>query len=224
LRSTNGDVGCGDFLAFFSAERSGAQMSESEKGGLVSAVSQLLVVYAIYVFISGWAFLDYYFRYFGLDTRWLDLSTPEVLIKGFTILFSEGWWVLWPIYGLLFSVPLIVERKLQNRFNIALAVVMFLLCMLFPIYIESRSIGEKMAVADKGVNSTLPAVTFTAKISKLQYHGKLLGFRSGTYFVHNVELIPGQNVKTTDVFTGSPLELSIIRAEDVVDVSVIEHK
>lgn len=196
----------------------------SEKGGLVSAVSQLLVLYAIYVFLSGWAFLDYYFRYFGLDTRWLDLSTPEILIKGFTILFSERWWVLWPIYVLLFSVPLIVERKLQKRFDIALAVVVFLLCMLFPIYLVSRSVGEKVAVVDKGVNSTLPAITFTAKLSRTQYHGKLLWFRSGTYFVHDVELIPGQNGKTADISPGSALELSIIRAEDVVDVAVIEHK
>jgi hypothetical protein len=36
---------------------------EAKTNGLISAVSQLLVLYAIYVFISGWAFLDYYFRY-----------------------------------------------------------------------------------------------------------------------------------------------------------------
>jgi len=195
---------------------------EPEKGGLVSAVAQLLVVYGIYVFISGWAFLDYYFRYFGLDTRWLDLSTPEVLIKGFTVLFSHLWWVLWPIYVLLFTVPLIVERKLQKSFGVALAVVVFMLLMLFPIYLVSRSVGEDMAIVDKSVNSTLPAVTFTDNTSKLQYHGRLLGFRSGTYFVHGAGLIPGQNAKVASM--GSNLELSIIRAEDINDVVIVEHK
>src|SRR6266478_4077401 len=89
-------------------------VEDSTESGLLSAVSKLLVLYAIYVFISGWAFLDYYFRYYGVDTRWLDLSIYDILIKGFTVLFTGGS-LLWPLYLILIAVPLIAERKLKNQ-------------------------------------------------------------------------------------------------------------
>src|SRR5258708_36159885 len=94
---------------------------EAASGGLIWAVSQVLVLYAIYVSISGWAFLDYYFRYFGLDTRWLDLSIYDILIKGFTVLFTGGA-LLWPLYIALILLPLVAERKFRNTIGSVLAI------------------------------------------------------------------------------------------------------
>lgn len=191
---------------------------------MISTVSKLLLLYAVYVFISGWAFLDYYYRYYGVDTRWLDLTTYDILIKGFTVLFTGGW-LLWPLYVVLIALPLIAERKLQNRIWSVLAITATLLVILLAVYVVSRRAGEKMAQADKGEGTTLPSIIFTSKASKLKYHGKLLGFRTGVYFVHGVALIPGQNTPVGDVSgSSSDLELSMIRADDITDTTVIEHQ
>lgn len=197
---------------------------ESEKAGLISTVSKLLALYAVYVFISGWAFLDYYYRYYGVDTRWLDLTTYDILIKGFTVLFTGGWG-LWPLYILLIALPLIAERKVKNRIWSVLAITVVLLLILLGVYWVSRTAGQRMAQVDKSDSTTLPPIVFRLKSTKLQYHGKLLGFRSGTYFIHGLALVPGQPPSSGDISeTPSPLELSMIRAEDVTDVTVGEHQ
>jgi hypothetical protein len=205
-----------------SAQRAASE--DQDAGGLISTVSKLLVLYAVYVFISGWAFLDYYYRYYGVDTRWLDLTTYDILIKGFTVLFTGGW-LLWPLYVVLITLLLIAERKLQNRIWSVLVITITLLAILLAVYIVSRRAGERIAQADKGDSTTLPSIIFRLRSSKLQYHGKLLGFRSGVYFVHGVALVPGQNSSSADTSgSSSDLELSMIRAEDITDISVIEHQ
>jgi hypothetical protein len=201
----------------------GPDSDRKERGGLVSAVSQLLVLYAIYVFISGWAFLDYYFRYFGVDTRWLDLSTYDVLIKGFTVLFTGSYW-LGPLYFLVIVLPLIAERKFQKSIGSILFVTLVLLAILLSVYLLSRKAGETMARKDKSESTTLPSVTFRVKGSKIRYYGKLLGFRSGTYFVHGVQPIPGQTPVAGANNSSAMLELSILRTEDIDEVTIVEHK
>jgi hypothetical protein len=206
------------------ASAQGAAPDDRDTGGLISTVSKLLVLYAVYVFISGWAFLDYYYRYYGVDTRWLDLTTYDILIKGFTVLFTGGW-LLWPLYVVLIALPLIAERKLQNRIWSVLAITATLLAILLAVYVVSTRAGEKIAQADKSDNTTLPSIIFRSRASKLQYHGKLLGFRSGVYLVHGVALVPGQNSLSADTPGGSSdLELSMIRGEDITEITVIEHQ
>lgn len=201
-----------------------AVTADQDTGGLISTVSKLLALYAVYVFISGWAFLDYYYRYYGVDTRWLDLTTYDILIKGFTVLFTGGW-LLWPLYIALIALPLVAERKVQNRIWSVLAITAALLGILLGVYVVSRGAGEKMAQVDKGDSTTLPSVVFRSKSSKLQYHGKLLGFRSGVYFIHGLALVPGQNSLSSDISeSSSSLELSMIRAEDATDITVVEHQ
>jgi hypothetical protein len=197
---------------------------EQEKGGLISTASKLLALYAVYVFISGWSFLDYYYRYYGVDTRWLDLTTYDILIKGFTVLFTGGW-PLWPLYILLIALPLIAERKVPNRIWSVLAITVVLLLILLGVYLVSRAAGERMAQIDKSDKTTLPSVIFRSKITRLQYHGKLLGFRSGTYFIHGLALVPGQQSAPLDVSeTPLALELSMLRSEDISDVTIGEHQ
>lgn len=190
--------------------------------GILGAVSQLLVVYAIYLFISGWAFLDYYYRYYGIDTRWLDLGFYDTLVKGFTVLFTGGW-ILAIFYPMLILVPL-AERKFANGFRTMTVIIVLLLAAVPVVYAVSRCAGERLAKVDKSDDSTLPTITFRSRMSKQQYHGKLLGFRSGLYFIHAVQLIPDKNTNSGPFEGVGGLELSLIRSEDISEVTVVEHR
>lgn len=192
-----------------------------ESRSLISTVSQLLILYAVYVFISGWAFLDYYFRYYGIDPRWLDIGSYDIFIKGFTALFTGGGW-LWPLYVLLILIPVIAEYKVRNTLRSALSVSGALIVILLGVYSVSRSAGEAMAKRDKGDQSTLSSITFRDKAENVQYHGKLVLFRSGTYFVHDAEPIPNQKTRASSY--GSNIEISVFRAEDITNIRIAEHQ
>jgi hypothetical protein len=191
------------------------------RASLISTVSQLLILYGVYVFISGWAFLDYYFRYYGIDPRWLDIGSYDILIKGFTALFTGGGW-LWPLYILLIVIPVIAEFEVRRATLSVLLVSGALIVILLGVYWVSRNAGEAMAKKDKGDQSTLASITFRDKAENVQYHGKLVLFRSGTYFVHDAEPIP--NPKTGITSYGSNIEVSVFRAEDITDIRIAEHQ
>jgi hypothetical protein len=78
----------------------------NDREGLLSSTIKLLPLYGIYVFLSGWASLDSYYRFFGLDPKSLDIGLYDTLLRGFTILFpvqhfSVAWLFCGP--GLCFS-------------------------------------------------------------------------------------------------------------------------
>ena len=54
---------------------------------LLSSTIKLLPLYAIYVFLSGWASRDSYYRFFGMEPKSLDIGLYDTLLRGFTILF-----------------------------------------------------------------------------------------------------------------------------------------
>lgn len=194
------------------------QDSNGDGSGLLSNVVKLLPVYAVYVFIAGWTFNDYYFRYFGVNPKWLDIAFHDTLTKGFTILFAGGGLKLGLLYALMIGVPLVAEGSLElqkhNRIRIVLKIILIaaLTAILPLIYWISRAAGINQAKTDKGSQSTLPTVSFTS--NKHQYRGHLLFMKSGTYFVHNVDEKDESEVQ----------ELSIFRAEDVSDIRVVEFK
>jgi len=166
-------------------------MSDNDSG-LLPLIAKLLPVYAIYVFVSGWAFWDYYFRYFGTDPRWLDIGFNDTLMKGFTVLFSdekhisasflEGAGLLWLVYIALFLITLIVLQTIQSQVRSRLLIASLLAILLFFVYCISRSAGENRARQDSGDSTRLPTIVFT--IGNSSYHGKLLALRNGTYFIH----------------------------------------
>lgn len=189
--------------------------------GVVSRASKLLALYMVYVFLSGWAFLDYYYRFFGIDPRSLDIGFYDILIKGFTILFTGGG-LLWPIYILLVLVPLLVEGMPQKRsYFWNLLLVPFLIVLLLLVYLVSRHSGEVRAKLDKSDKSTLPAITF--QMHGCYYHGKLLFLNGDTYFIHGVNHIPILDPKSVCQEKGGELELSVYRAADLNEVKIIEH-
>jgi hypothetical protein len=195
------------------------QDNSGDGAGILSNVVKLLPVYAVYVFIAGWTFSDYYFRYFGVNPRWLDIAFHDTLTKGFTILFKGGGLKLWLVYALMLVVPLVAEgsRELQNHNLIRrvlkpILIVAALAAILPLIYWISREVGINQAKIDKGIESSLPTVSFT--VNKHQYRGHLLFVRNGTYFVHNVDQKDESEVQ----------EVSIFRAEEVSDIKIVEFK
>jgi len=179
---------------------------------------RLLPLYAVYVYIPGWTFYDYYFRYFGVNPKWLDIELHDTLTRGFAILFAGGkelWWVYLPMV----AAPIVAEslRGLQNhpilKRTLEYVLVVLLVSIPFATYCISRDVGIRQAKLDKSDHSTLPTVSFTA--NKHFYRGNLLFFRNGTYFIHNL------NEK------GEPRrvqEVSIFRTEEVSDMKIVEFE
>lgn len=185
-----------------------------DAGGLPSQIPALLTLYVIYVFLSGWAFLDYYFRFFGIDPKTLDISLYDTLAKGFTILFTGGKW-LWIIYVALVFLPLLFGTILKTRELLRAFVLSgILIGLLVLVYFVSRAAGEAQAKIDKGKETTLPDITFKTKTG--DFHGKLVFLKSDRYFVHGVGKIGGN--------APSELELSVYRSEEVSEVKIAEHE
>src|SRR5213593_907902 len=109
---------------------------ENESSGLLSNIVKLLPLYAVYVFLAGWTFSDYYYRYFGVNPRWLDIALHDTLTRGFTILFAGGKG-LWLVYGLMVLVPVVSEsvRGLQNHMTVKKVLDFGLIILLVAIFV-----------------------------------------------------------------------------------------
>jgi len=189
---------------------------DSSELDFVSLIVKLLPLYLVYVFLSGWTFLDYYFRDFGVNPRWLDLSFYDTLVKGFTILYTGGK-LLWLVYLAALVLPVAVDGSLKGRHwalsKLLPAVVLF--ALIFPVYYISQEAGISQARVDKGDRSRLPPVNFTVRGQ--DYHGKLLLLRGGTYFIHKV-------AKIREDATGANLQVSVYRAEELSNVMVTGYE
>lgn len=191
--------------------------AENRSGGFAKAQIEMFPLYFVYIFLSGWTFLDKYYRYFGIDLKSLGIGVPDVLVKGFTILIP-GPNLLWLIYLGVFISAFVADwaglrRKKTECIKIIWLIV--LIGLLIPTYKVASKAGLRRAQEDKGEHSQLPSLTFLLKNDRgVGYHGKLL-FRSGDiYFIHGVAPI-GQN--------GGELELSVYKGDEIRDVKITEH-
>jgi hypothetical protein len=217
----------------------------SEHEGLLASTVKLLPLYGIYLFLSGWASLNYYYRFFGMDPKSLDIGLYDTVLRGFTILFqvphfSPRWLFLgpgrlWFVYVAVIVISILSEwvpsltKSLMARV-IAVSILLFLLPV---VYFISSQAGIDRAKLDKSGESTLPAIVFeirdsgsaqksqkaTSNADKAEptsYHGKLLLLRNGIYFVEGVAPTGQQPVGN--------LQVSLYRLEDLRNVSVVEHQ
>jgi hypothetical protein len=134
-----------------------------QQDGLVAKLTQLLALYVVYVFLSGWAFFDHYYREFGADPRWFDLPLQETLVKGFTVLFTNGA-LLWVLYLALVLIPLLTDDpKLRDRMWVRVSTGVFMIVALVGIYFLSARAGASAAMEDKGTPTRLALSTFSWK-------------------------------------------------------------
>jgi hypothetical protein len=226
-------------------------MSESKAGteGLMAKLTQLSALYVVYLFISGWTFFDYYYREFGIDPRWLDLPLQEILMKGFTILFTGGGW-LWPIYLFMIVGTLIVDEipAIHRRVPARPLVAAILFAAVIGVYFASRAAGSGEAMVDKGGASRLPLITFSRK-AEAKADPAAAKTDAQASPAGKTDAPPAMTPKATaskTAYTGgvlafrngvyylhnvSPLEkqnahsiaLSVFRIEDLSDIKVAEH-
>jgi hypothetical protein len=198
---------------------------DSKDNGLITKLAQLSAIYVVYVFLSGWTFFDYYFREFGLDPRWLDLPIQEILVKGFTILFTGGTW-LWLIYPILLVGPAVVDEtpSLRRQVWIRAALPLLLLAVLVGVYFASRRAGIEEAGIDKGPRTRLTLIMFSKRgqgppeanaVHSERFAANVLAFRDGVYYLHSESLVDSQPLNT--------IALSVYRMEDLRDIQVVEH-
>jgi hypothetical protein len=210
--------------------------------GLIAKLAQLLALYVVYVFLSGWTFFDFYYRQFGVDPRWFDLPLQETLVKGFTILFTSGTW-LWPVYAAMLVGPLWVDGAefLRDRLWVRLLLVLFMMMgILLCVYFISRHAGTSEAKNDQGSPTRLAPATFslkaclerrdakreappvdpskkTAKEKPLKqencdYFGEILIFRNGNYYMYKVAPLREQSQNS--------LAVQVFRAEELVNLNI----
>lgn len=190
---------------------------ESEVGtknyNFLSDVSMLLPLCVVYIFLSGWAFDDYYFRFFGLDPKFLDLGFHDTLVRGFTIIFVGARWLA-VLYVALFLVPSFLNISSARSLVKIVSMAVLFVGLLPAVYLISRTAGERKAKLDAGSVSTLPAVTFM--FQKRPHIGKLLYIKGDIYFIHRVRPSGRED--------GGSLELSAYKASEVEDVKIIGHE
>ena len=217
----------------------------SEHEGLLASTVKLLPLYGAYLFLSGWASLNYYYRFFGMDPKSLDIGLYDTVLRGFTILFpvphfSVGWLFsgpgrLWFAYVAVITISILSEYIPWLTKSLAARVIAAgILVSLLPIvYLISSQAGFDRAKLDKSGESTLPAIVFEIRDSESAeksqkdrgkadkaeptgYHGKLLLLRNGIYFVEGVAPTGQQPVGN--------LQVSLYRLDDLKNVSVVEHQ
>lgn len=220
----------------------------TEREDLLSSTIKLMPLYGIYVFLSGWASLDSYYRFFGMDPKSLDIGLYDTLLRGFIILFPvqrvsitwllRGPGILWFIYGFVILVPVVARHYRHHLIawgiKADIAWVALLVVSLPLVFLVSFRAGEDHARLDVSEQTTLPTIIFQVRNLGLPtvarktgnqsdaanvdstYHGKLLLFRNGLYFIHGVT--------TTENSSTESLQLSLYRAEDMEGVSVVEHQ
>jgi hypothetical protein len=184
-----------------------------DRYNFLADVSMLLPLCVVYIFLSGWAFDDYYFRFFGLDPKFLDLGFHYTLVRGFTVIFIGARW-LSVLYIALLLIPSLVNAS-NWRSSKKIASMALLFVGLLPIvYVMSRSAGERRARVDSGSKSTLPAITFT--IQKRPLVGKLLYIKGDLYFVHRARPVGSDD--------NANIELSAYKASEMEDVKIVGHE
>ncbi|HEV2989151.1 MAG TPA: hypothetical protein VG759_11975 [Candidatus Angelobacter sp.] len=199
---------------------------EKRPSTVVGTISGLVSLYAVFVFMSGWTFLDFYYRRFGIYTRWLDISITDVLMKGFIILFEGGKW-LWALYVFILVVPILFEvfPRLRRHTLVQLFIAGAMLSCLPLTYYISRNAGESAAEHNQSTSSTLADIRFSTDCGI--YVGKLLYQRNDSYYIHDVVLLkksspfPDKCLVPTDPKVAH--ELTILRSDSIHDLKLAEY-
>jgi hypothetical protein len=201
--------------------------TEQQPITVASKLTSFIGLYAVFVYISGWAYSDSYLQSFGLSRGWIDISITETMTKGFTVLFEDQGRYLWFIYIFVVVVPVLFEvfPKLRAHVVTQLAIACLMLSCLPLDYYISQSAAEHSARIDQSDNTTLFDVFFELRCgaSSAKYTGKLLYIKDGFYYLHNAK--PLSAPSATCITYGETIKQStIVRAEDIQAFQIIEKQ
>ena len=145
-------------------------------------------IYAVYLFLAGWTYLDYYFAVFGASAGRLEFRANDTMARGFTVLFGTGVWMS-VVYLAVLLVSLLVEIFLTSKGRLVSTVATLVLVIMFiPTYCIARRAGIRQANIDRGATTMLPTVTFADK--GCTYRGDLLYAKAELLYVHNLVNVP----------------------------------
>ena len=200
---------------------------DQQPSTVVSNISRLVGLYAIFIFVSGWTYFDFYYSSFGVYARWLDLSATEILTKGFIVLFEPGGRWLWLIYLFVLVVPVLFEVVPRLRAHIVtqLVVASLMLACLPLTHLISRSAGLRAAATNQSEETNLPYIRFKTKCGL--FSGRLLFVKGQDLYIH--DLTQDAAAGSTEVCLAlSPQQhgnhfLSIYRLDDVHAVEILER-
>jgi len=168
-------------------------MTEQAKSeSIATRFEYWFAIYAAYLFLAGWTYLDYYFALFGASAGWLEFGLNDTLARGFTVLFGTGGWMS-VVYLVVLLVSLFVEIFLTSRGRLVSTVATLVLVIMFiPTYCIARRAGIRQANIDRGSTTMLPTVTFSDK--GCTYRGDLLYAKGELLYVHNLVKVPDATV------------------------------
>ncbi len=169
-----------------------------------------MAIYGVYLYVAGWGYLYHYFHTFNIDPTWLDFSLYDVLTKGADLMVF-GWKEHQLVYGAALVFPFVgglVWVKGRLALNLMVGAVIFFLML--PIYFVSGSSGAYRARYNA---ERRPPITF--EYDHRPFIGRLLYFKSGTYYIYQAHAIEDVN---------NHPELSIYRANELTDVKVATYK
>ena len=133
-------------------------------GGLYTKATGLIPLFVVYMFLPGAVYLSFYYRSFGVSTRWLDIAASEVLMRAFTLMLNFKT-LFAVVFGLLLLGPVLVELTTTLRQSVAINTALVLVYIVSPLYlyVESQNSALNDAKRDKGRQTTLPFVTYLIK-------------------------------------------------------------
>jgi hypothetical protein len=196
-----------------------------DTAGLAARFAHWMALYAAYLFVAGWTYLDHYFRVFGISPRWLELGVDDTVTRGFAVLFGAGQALTW-IYLTALAIAILVEYFFPARsrpINTAAAIALVLLFV--PTYLVSRRAGISAANTDRSDKTTLPTVTFAQQ--QCSYKGKLVYLRNDTLFVSTLQQIEPSSTGPCPIAPpagmGGVPQLWLLRSTDLQDVRVTHY-
>ena len=135
-----------------------------KRSGLYSKATSLLPLFVVYIFLPGAVYLNFYYRSFGVSTRWLDIPASEVLLRAFTLMLDFKT-LFAVVFGLLLLGPVLVEITTNLSTSVVVNTVLVLTYIMSPLYlyVESRAVASEDARRDKGKGTTLPFITYSLK-------------------------------------------------------------
>ncbi len=159
----------------------------AKSDGIAGKFGAWIAVYAIYLILADWTYLDSYFAVFGINAKSLEFGLDDVLARAFTVLIDAGF-LLSIVYLAVFGVSVIVEAFKKDSGISYVITAILIVAGFVPTYYIAKSAGRDRANTDRGDRTKLAHLSFIEK--GCSYHGKLVYLKGDTLYVYNLRPFP----------------------------------